>query len=729
MAVGGEPWHTCAHGPWAKTSRREGLHPRGPAALPAEGARVPRRVRADAARVALRLRAAADRARDRAQPGRRRTATRRCATPRCSRRSPTRTSRPSWASSTSRSTCRPGLLAGDGAGRARGERAGQPQRRRGARRGRVGRAHGDDRHPADARPRTHLNADELQRQPALRAAQRADLRRPRRGPAHRDRRRRAAARPPPTRSRPRRPAPASSSTCRSTPRTFAGVLERGAGDRRRAGRARRELAVPLRQGAVARDPDRRCSSRPPTPARRSCKAQGVRPRVWFGERWITSIFDLFEENVRYFPALLPICDDEDPVEVLRRAATSPRWASCGCTTAPSTAGTGPSTTSSRGRPHLRVENRVLPAGPTVVDIAGQRAPSTTGWCARWPRTTGRSGRRCRSRPPRRTSTPAPGDGIDAACLLAGRWARCRPPSWCCAGCCRWPHEGLDRWGVDPGDRDRLLGIIEQRCLTGRNGAAWQAATFHRLYEEPAARPPRRAARDDRCATSSTCTRNEPVHTWPLPEPLGGRGRAPRGAGADRLGQPVARPRRGRRARDRGLRGRLGPRRRPGGRGAGGHARAAERAWPRARGSGGGRTLLLCGHTDTVTVAGMSDPPHRPRVEGERLFGRGAYDMKAGVAAALVACRDSAGLGLAGDVVVAAVADEEHASLGVREVAGLGERRRGDRDRAHRAGSSWSRTRGSSGRQAEVSGRAAHGSRPHLGVDAIVKSGPVLTRHR
>ena len=48
------------------------------------------------------------------------------------------------------------------------------------------------------------------------------------------------------------------------------------------------------------------------------KAQGVRPRVWFGERWITSIFDLFEENVRYFPALLPVCEDEDPVEVLTR---------------------------------------------------------------------------------------------------------------------------------------------------------------------------------------------------------------------------------------------------------------------------------------------------------------------------------------------------------------------------------------------------------------------------
>ena len=51
------------------------------------------------------------------------------------------------------------------------------------------------------------------------------------------------------------------------------------------------------------------------------RAQGVRPRVWFGERWITSVFDLFEENVRYFPALLPICDDEDPAEILERGDT------------------------------------------------------------------------------------------------------------------------------------------------------------------------------------------------------------------------------------------------------------------------------------------------------------------------------------------------------------------------------------------------------------------------
>src|SRR5919112_1718735 len=96
------------------------------------------------------------------------------------------------------------------------------------------------------------------------------------------------------------------------------------------------------------------------------KAQGVRPRVWFGERWITSIFDLFEENVRFFPALLPVCEVEDPVEVLERGDTPElpelrlhngtiyRW-------------NRPIYDTNRGRPHLRVENRLLPAGPTAGD--------------------------------------------------------------------------------------------------------------------------------------------------------------------------------------------------------------------------------------------------------------------------------------------------------------------------------------------------------------------------
>ena len=133
---------------------------------------------------------------------------------------------------------------------------------------------------------------------------------------------------------------------------------------------------------------------------------------------------------------------------------------------------------------------------------------------------------------------------------------------------------------------------------------------------------------------------------------------------------------------------------------------------------GRRTLMLCAHLDTVGVEGM-EGPHSPRVDGDRLYGRGAYDMKAGLAAALLACREADG------IVVAAVADEEHASLGVQEVlasvradaAVVTEPTELEVVVAHK-GFVWA--------EVEVTGRAAHGSRPHLGEDAIVKAGPVLS---
>jgi len=138
---------------------------------------------------------------------------------------------------------------------------------------------------------------------------------------------------------------------------------------------------------------------------------------------------------------------------------------------------------------------------------------------------------------------------------------------------------------------------------------------------------------------------------------------------------------------------------------------------------GGRTLLLCGHLDTVGHAGVHEAL-TPRVADGRLHGRGAYDMKGGLAAALIACRDAAAAGIAGQVVVAAVADEEHASTGIQQVLpGL----RADGAivteptelavaTAHK-GFAWV--------EIDVLGKAAHGSRPALGVDAIRKAGPVL----
>jgi hypothetical protein len=76
------------------------------------------------------------------------------------------------------------------------------------------------------------------------------------------------------------------------------------------------------------------------------------------------------------------------------------------------------------------------------------------------------------------------------------------------------HEGLDRWGIDPDDRDRLLGIIERRCVTLTNGAAWQSRQFHRLYDE------RKLDRADALREMTLRYRehmhaNVPVHDWPL----------------------------------------------------------------------------------------------------------------------------------------------------------------------------------------------------------------------
>jgi acetylornithine deacetylase/succinyl-diaminopimelate desuccinylase-like protein len=138
---------------------------------------------------------------------------------------------------------------------------------------------------------------------------------------------------------------------------------------------------------------------------------------------------------------------------------------------------------------------------------------------------------------------------------------------------------------------------------------------------------------------------------------------------------------------------------------------------------GGPTLLLCGHLDTVGLGATSDPL-TPRTDGDRLYGRGAYDMKAGLAAALIACRDAARDDLSGEVIVAAVSDEEHSSMGVQQVlqhvtadaAIVTEPTELAVATAHK-GFVWI--------EIDVIGRAAHGSRPQLGVDAILKTGPIL----
>jgi gamma-glutamyl:cysteine ligase YbdK (ATP-grasp superfamily) len=237
------------------------------------------------------------------------------------------------------------------------------------------------------------------------------------------------------------------------------------------------------------------------------REQGVRPRVWFGERWISSVLDLFNENSRYFSPLLPVCEDEEPLDQLGRGevpglaeltlhnGTVYRW-------------NRPVYDIAQGVPHLRVENRVLPAGPTVVDTMANgafyygliRALADE------------------ERPPWREMAFSDAaanlirgarDGIDAVLLWPGV-GEIEVTELVLRHLLPKAATGLDRWGVDAVVRDRLLGIIEQRCITRRNGAAWQVATV-------------RSIAGDRYAALGTMVRryldhmhtNAPVHTWPV----------------------------------------------------------------------------------------------------------------------------------------------------------------------------------------------------------------------
>jgi acetylornithine deacetylase len=144
----------------------------------------------------------------------------------------------------------------------------------------------------------------------------------------------------------------------------------------------------------------------------------------------------------------------------------------------------------------------------------------------------------------------------------------------------------------------------------------------------------------------------------------------------------------------------------------------------AGGLGGGGKLLLNAHLDTVGIETM-DAPFEARVEAGRLYGRGSYDMKGSLAAILTVAAEAKRRGLRGDIVVAAVADEEVASIGTEalvaserrfDAAVIAEPTELDVAIAHK---------GFVGFEIETRGRAAHGSRPDLGEDAIARMGPVL----
>ena len=245
------------------------------------------------------------------------------------------------------------------------------------------------------------------------------------------------------------------------------------------------------------------------------KTQGVRPRVWFGERWINSIFDLFEENVRYFPSLLPEMSDEDPVAELA-AGRTPNLSELRLHNGTVYRWNRPVydvvTVDGVGRPHLRVENRVLPAGPTVVDMLANSAfyYGATRMLAEedrpvWSKLSFAAAER--------NFLAAARGGMDSRLYWPGL-GEVTPDELVLRELLPMAHEGLDRWGVAADVRDRYLGVIEGRAKTGRTGAAWQVGTVHALQERGQSRPEALAG-----MLHHYCDRmhsNEPVHTWDVP---------------------------------------------------------------------------------------------------------------------------------------------------------------------------------------------------------------------
>ena len=265
----------------------------------------------------------------------------------------------------------------------------------------------------------------------------------------------------------------------------------------------RESRPPLFQQSI--------DTRPP-----ELQAQGVRPRTWFGERWVDSAYDLFEENLRWFPPLLPLMDDEDPLRVLDEGGvpslqelvlhngTVYRW-------------NRPVYGVVDGVPHLRVENRVLPAGPTVTDVIANAAfyyglvraladdPRPVWKRLAFADAAENFDVACRHGIEAELRWPRPGRGGGIATVPAVKLVRDELLPLAAAG--------LDAWQIEPADRDFYLGVIEERCRRRTNGAAWQAETFHRA----------RAAGLDREEALAAMTRRytelmhtgEPVHTWPV----------------------------------------------------------------------------------------------------------------------------------------------------------------------------------------------------------------------
>jgi hypothetical protein len=236
---------------------------------------------------------------------------------------------------------------------------------------------------------------------------------------------------------------------------------------------------------------------------------GAPARVRLGDRWVNDPVELFDDVVRLFPPLFPTLEPEDPDAALA-AGCAPGLRELRLHNGTVWRWNRPVYDVQAGCPQLRIENRVLPSGPTAVDMIANAAfyyglvrALVDGDPAPWRQVPFAVAERDLHRAAR--------DGLAARL----HWRGGDYPAD------QLTHEillpaaaaGLDAWGVDTDDRDRYLGVIEARVRCGRTGAAWQTEMVRHLEERGL----------ERIAALHEMTRRyvehahtgAPVHEWPV----------------------------------------------------------------------------------------------------------------------------------------------------------------------------------------------------------------------
>lgn len=245
--------------------------------------------------------------------------------------------------------------------------------------------------------------------------------------------------------------------------------------------------------------------------RRRSEVQGRAPmRVRLGDRWVNGPVELFDEIVRLYPPLFPMLEAEDPDTAIA-AGCVPGLRELRLHNGTVWPWNRPVYDVQDGRPQLRIENRVLPSGPTVVDMVANAAfyyglvrAIIDSEPAPWSQMPFAAAEQNLHRAARDglaarlwwEGVEHPVDQLTRKVLLPAAAA------------------GLDAWGVDADDRDRYLGVIEARVRGARTGATWQIAAVGHLEEHGMERIA--ALREMTRRYAENARTGTPVHEWPVP---------------------------------------------------------------------------------------------------------------------------------------------------------------------------------------------------------------------